>query len=54
MAIRVRGVFGEFVLAHTLNPKIFIATGTGHAPIICMLRALPEERKKTLYFSVSM
>ncbi len=52
--IRIRGIFGEFKLAHTTNPKIFIATGTGLAPIINMACSLPENIQKSLYFSVSM
>ncbi|MEI6711736.1 MAG: hypothetical protein WCK88_06205 [bacterium] len=49
----MRGIFGQFILAHTLAPKIFIATGTGLAPIVNMIRTLPDTIKKSLYFSVS-
>lgn len=46
------GFFGDFVLQDTENPKIFIATGTGLAPIYRMMTAAPNIAKK-LYFSVS-
>lgn len=51
--MKVRGIFGQFLLAHTVAPKIFIATGTGLAPIMNMLHTLPENIQKSLYFSVS-
>ena len=39
------GFFGDFILQENTNPKIFIATGTGLAPIL--------DIPKKLYFSVS-
>ncbi len=50
--IRIKGVFGNFLLQNTLYPKIFIATGTGLAPIYNMILSLPETVQKSLYFSV--
>ena len=46
------GFFGDFILQKNSNPKIFIATGTGLAPIFKMMNAIPDIPKK-LYFSVS-
>ena len=46
------GFFGDFILQENTNPKIFIATGTGLAPIFKMMNAIPDIPKK-LYFSVS-
>ncbi|MEI6644485.1 MAG: PepSY-associated TM helix domain-containing protein [bacterium] len=40
---------GDFCLQDTLNPKVFIGTGTGLAPLIAMMERCPEA-KKTLYF----
>ena len=46
------GFFGDFILQKNSNQKIFIATGTGLAPIFKMMSAIPDIPKK-LYFSVS-
>lgn len=51
--IRISWIFGNFVLSDTSNPKVFIATGTGLAPIYNMIHSLPSETKKVLYFSVA-
>lgn len=40
---------GDFYLRDTLNPKVFVGTGTGLAPLIAMMESCPEA-KKTLYF----
>lgn len=53
MIIRIRWVFGRFVLQNTKAPKIFIATGTGLSPIYHMIMQLPSEISKALYFSVA-
>jgi ferredoxin-NADP reductase len=37
-------------LQNTQKPKVFIATGTGLAPMIAMLEHTPEEIQKTLIF----
>ncbi|MBC7504017.1 rubredoxin [Candidatus Gracilibacteria bacterium] len=43
--IRIKGVFGSFKLQDSKNPKIFIATGTGLAPIYNMITSLtPSSR----------
>ncbi len=36
-----------------MNPKVFIATGTGLAPIYNMITHLPKTVKKSLFFSVA-
>lgn len=51
--IRIRGVFGSFVLQDTESPKVFIATWTGLAPIYNMIRSIPESVNKSLYFTVA-
>lgn len=43
-----------FKLQDTNNPKVFIATGTGLAPIYSMLLNTKEEVEKKLYFWVAM
>lgn len=40
---------GDFYLRNTPNPKVFVGTGTGLAPLIAMMESCPEA-KKTLYF----
>lgn len=35
--LKIKGVHGNFVLKHTSNPKVFIATGTGMSPIYNMM-----------------
>lgn len=41
------------MLQNTNKPKVFIATGTGLAPIYNMIHAVPTGVKKVLYFTVS-
>ncbi len=48
--VRIKWVFGTFRLQDTNNPKIFIATGTGLAPIYNMICSLPLDKRGTLYF----
>ena len=43
---------GHFVLQHTALPKVFIATGTGLAPIMAMLQALPAGVPSIVLFGV--
>lgn len=40
---------GDFYLRDTSNPKVFVGTGTGLAPLIAMMESCPDV-KKTLYF----
>ncbi|MFA6173477.1 MAG: PepSY-associated TM helix domain-containing protein [Kiritimatiellales bacterium] len=40
---------GDFYLRDTPNPKVFVGTGTGLAPLVAMMESCPEV-KKTLYF----
>lgn len=49
----IRGVFGSFVLQDTMSPKVFLATGTGLAPIYKMLEHCPQDIEKSLYFTVA-
>ncbi len=51
--IRIKWIFGHFILHDCEKQKIFIATGTGLAPIYNMLTALSEWSLKSLYFSVA-
>ncbi len=51
--IHINGVFGNFLLQNSENPKIFIATGTGLAPIYNMMSSIDTDVKKVLYFSVA-
>lgn len=46
------GFFGDFLLQDTTFPKIFLATGTGLAPIYRMMKSIPEI-PKTLYIAVA-
>lgn len=46
------GGIGHFVLKNTPVPKVFVATGTGIAPMVAMLESLPEDAKKTVVFGV--
>lgn len=41
---------GDFTLKHTPNRKVMIATGTGLAPMISMLEALPDNVEKVVVF----
>lgn len=40
---------GDFCLHDTPNPKVFIGTGTGLAPLVAMMERCPDARK-TLFF----
>lgn len=44
------GGLGDFTLKDTPEKKVMIATGTGLAPMISMLEALPDETPKLLLF----
>ena len=46
------GFFGDFILRENENPKIFIATGTGLAPIYRMMNA-SKKTIKQLHISVA-
>ena len=50
--IKYDGGIGHFVLKDTPAHKVFVATGTGLAPMIAMLEATPVETKKTVVFGV--
>lgn len=52
-SIRIKWVFGKFLLQDTKNPKVFIATGTGLAPMYNMITHMESAIKKSLYFTVS-
>ena len=43
------GFFGDFILQENTNPKIFIATGTGLAPIFKMMNAIPDIPKNYIF-----
>ena len=46
------GPSGSFYLQDTSAPKVFIATGTGLAPMMEMLKRCPENIEKTVIFGV--
>ncbi len=51
--IIIRGAFGKFLLDETALEYVFLATGTGIAPLISMIRTLLSKNVKapiTLYF----
>ncbi len=50
--IKIAWVFWSFHLQNTKNPKIFIASGTGLAPIYAMINSLENSVDKKLYFTV--
>ena len=43
------GFFGDFILQENTNPKIFIVTGTGLAPIFKMMNAIPDIPKNYIF-----
>ncbi|QQS59599.1 ferredoxin [Candidatus Peregrinibacteria bacterium] len=43
---------GTFQLQHTQSEKVFVATGTGIAPLVAMMESCPEEIQKTVIFGV--
>ena len=54
--VKLNGPYGEFRLSETEAPIIFIAGGSGMAPIKCMLhemRNTSNERKATYYFGAN-
>ncbi len=51
--ILFKWIFGTFILKDTKNPKIFISTGTGLAPIYNMVRSFSSDIQTKLYFSVA-
>lgn len=52
-SIRIRGIFGHFLLQESTYRKVFIATGTGLAPVYHMIRSLGPDIQKSLYFTVA-
>ncbi len=52
-AVGLDGVRGSFLLKPGSAPKVFVATGTGLAPILPMLRAAPAAARKTVLFGVA-
>jgi NAD(P)H-flavin reductase/ferredoxin len=50
--IEFTGWLWDFILQDTKEKKVMIATGTGLAPIMAMLDALPDEVEKLLIFGV--
>lgn len=51
--MKFTSVSGSFKLLDTKKPKVFIATGTGLAPIFAMLLATPVDVPKKIYFWVA-
>jgi len=55
-AVRINGPYGEFRLADTEAPIVFIAGGSGMAPIKCMLHHMVNtgnKRRATYFFGVN-
>lgn len=52
-SLKFTTIAGNFKLLDTPKPKVFIATGTGLAPIYSMLLNTPENVSKKLYFWVA-
>ena len=48
--LAVENIYGSFVLQNTPHPKVFIATGTGLAPLINMMRQIPDKDKTLLFW----
>lgn len=48
--LKIENVYGSFVLQPTHSKKIFIATGTGIAPIINMMSHIPDIEKFLLFW----
>ncbi|OIP53839.1 hypothetical protein AUK10_01915 [Candidatus Gracilibacteria bacterium CG2_30_37_12] len=46
------GALGNFQLQNTNNKKVFVATGTGLAPMIAMLQKTPKDVEKVIIFGV--
>jgi Na+-transporting NADH:ubiquinone oxidoreductase subunit F len=55
--VKMNGPYGDFKLSETEAPLVFIAGGSGMAPIKCMLhemRNTHNKRKATYYFGANM
>lgn len=50
--VKYSGPFGQFLLQESSSPKVFIATGTGVAPIFMMLQKMSKDIPATLLFGV--
>ena len=50
--IPLKGVYGNFILQNTQKPRVYIASGTGLAPIYRMISLDTQAQKGTLLFSV--
>ncbi len=50
--LEYKGPFGNIKLQENNFPKIFIGTGTGVAPLYCMIKNMPEKIEKALFFGV--
>ncbi|MFA6090511.1 MAG: FAD-binding oxidoreductase [Candidatus Gracilibacteria bacterium] len=50
--IKFLGALGSFQLQDTKTKKVFVATGTGLAPMIAMLQKTPEDIEKVVIFGV--
>ncbi|MDD5377310.1 MAG: hypothetical protein PHH16_04310 [Candidatus Gracilibacteria bacterium] len=47
--LAIEGIYGSFVLQDSDHPKVFIATGTGLAPIMYMMRSVADIEKLLLF-----
>ena len=46
--LKIKGVYGSFVLKNTPNPKVFVATWTGLSPLYNMILNMPASSKNIL------
>ncbi len=46
--LKIKGVYGNFVLKNTPNPKVFVATWTGLSPLYNMILNMPASSKNIL------
>jgi ferredoxin-NADP reductase/ferredoxin len=53
-AVSVSPAVGHFTLRDTSAPKVFIATGTGLAPMMAMLSATPDTTPRVVIFGVRL
>lgn len=52
-ALKIKGVYGNFVLKTTSNPKVFVATGTGFSPIYNMISHNTFSQNNMLFWWVA-
>lgn len=51
-SLKIKGIYGNFILQNTQNPRVYIATGTGLAPIYRMIIEDRQTEKGKFFFSI--